>query len=333
MKDIGHLWVIILAAGDGKRVRSFTSDADGEFVPKQFWAIDGQGSMLRRTLERAASLVPVSRVVPVVASQHRHWWEKELTDVPQENVVIQPQNRGTAAGLLLPFMHIVQRDHMARILVLPCDHFVENEDLLREAIISGLQVAQEHDDRVVLLGMEPEESDPDYGWIVPSGSTDEGTARGVSTFIEKPDRATAERLARRGGLLNSLILVATARALLQLYDHAIPHLVARFVCWRDESARRWPDLEELYRDLPSCDFSRQVLEVSADWLSVVPVSHCGWVDLGTPTRLQPFLSRQPYDDACLRQGDPTVVLGRQALRRVIPRGLDHRPAHLDPGRS
>ena len=301
MKDIGHLWAILLAAGDGNRVRSLTIDAAGEAVPKQFWSMDGRGSLLRRTIQRAAALVPMNRVVPVVALQHRHWWDEELADIPPQNVAVQPQNKGTAAGILLPFMHIVQRDPMARILVLPCDQFVDNEGLLRQAIITGLQVAQRHDDRVVLLGMKPEDSDPEYGWIVPTGSIDAGAAKMVSTFIEKPDPATAMRLAHRGGLLNSLILVATARALLQLYDRATPRLVAGFVNWRDESPGGWQDLQALYRALPSYDFSRHVLEASVDWLSVVPVAFCGWIDLGTPTRLRPFLTHPAARDSAFAQ--------------------------------
>jgi mannose-1-phosphate guanylyltransferase len=292
MEEFGHLWAILLAAGDGNRVRSLTSDAEGAPVPKQFWSWGGHGSLMRQTIGRAAGLVPLNRIVPVVASQHRQWWERDLADLPPENIVIQPQNKGTAAGILLPFMHIVRRDPLARFLVLPCDHFVENEDLLREALVAGLEVSLKHSDRVVLLGMQPEASDPEYGWIVPEGSLDEGAARRVSTFIEKPDRDTAQSLARRGGLLNSLILVASARALLQVYDRAAPQLVARFVSWREEAPGGWLDLEELYRLLPPCDFSHDVLEQSPEWLSVLPVSRCGWVDLGTPNRLRPFLGRQ-----------------------------------------
>ena len=163
MKDSGHLWAILLAAGDGSRVRSYTSDANGAPVPKQFWSMDGHGSLFRRTVERAASLLPMDRIVPVVALQHRRFWESELADFPPENIVTQPQNKGTAAGILLPLMHIVRRDHSARVLILPCDHFVENEALLREAVITGLQVALRHDNRVVLLGMRPEENDPNTG--------------------------------------------------------------------------------------------------------------------------------------------------------------------------
>jgi mannose-1-phosphate guanylyltransferase len=286
----GSLWVILLAAGDGRRVRAITNRPDGESVPKQFWSVDGQRSLLQRTIERATGLVPIRRVVPVVALQHRRWWERELESVPTENIMIQPQNKGTAAGILLPFLHVVRRDREARILVLPCDHFVADEIRLREAILGGLQVARRCEDRVVLLGMRPETGDPDYGWIVPREQLEQGPAMTVRSFVEKPDRSVAQRLIRHGGLLNSLILVAMARALLQLYDRAMPQLVARFVTWREESANAWLDLEELYRVLPNDDFSQRVLETSSDWLSVLPVSRCGWIDLGSPTRLRSFLT-------------------------------------------
>jgi len=32
----GHLWVIVLAAGDGTRVAALTTDASGGPVPKQY---------------------------------------------------------------------------------------------------------------------------------------------------------------------------------------------------------------------------------------------------------------------------------------------------------
>jgi mannose-1-phosphate guanylyltransferase len=107
--------------------------------------------------------------------------------------------------------------------------------------------------------------------------------------VEKPDRSLAERLVRRGALLNSFIMVASGSALLQLYDYAVPDVVAEFISWRNEAGEGWPQLQDLYRALQPCDFSHDVLEASTDWLSVLPVKQCGWTDLGTPNRLMPFL--------------------------------------------
>jgi len=124
MRKSEHLWAILLAAGDGLRVRSFTTDARGASIPKQYCAFDGRHSMLRWAVNRAARLVPKRQIVAVVARQHQRLWQRELSDLAPENLLVQPQNKGTAAGLLLPLLDILRRDPQATILVLPSDHFV-----------------------------------------------------------------------------------------------------------------------------------------------------------------------------------------------------------------
>lgn len=86
-----NAWVVVLAAGDGRRVQTHTLDDNGVSVPKQFWRFDGRRSLLQATLQRAQSLVPAARIVPIVAAQHRRWWERELRGLPCENTVVQPQ--------------------------------------------------------------------------------------------------------------------------------------------------------------------------------------------------------------------------------------------------
>ena len=105
-----HRWAIVLAAGAGTRIRHFMTDAGGRAIPKQFCPIDGSRTMLDWSIERAASLVPRPRIVVVVADQHRIWWEGKLEGIPQENVVVQPENRGTAIGVLLPLLVVLRRD-------------------------------------------------------------------------------------------------------------------------------------------------------------------------------------------------------------------------------
>jgi mannose-1-phosphate guanylyltransferase len=241
-------------------------------------------------MDRAAALVPRKRIVTVVAKQHRRWWKKELSACPRRNVVVQPHNRGTAPGILLPLLRIVQQDPLATIIVLPSDHHVEREELLRESIEEAVQAVQMDHRRVVLLGMTPRECDTEYGWIVPSAGSRSVSA--VTAFVEKPDSTRARFLLRGGALLNSLILVATGRTLLHLYDHAKPGLVGEFISWRNEAAGGSAALETLYRTMPSCDFSREVLEPSCDFLSVVRAPDCGWTDIGTPERLAFLRSRR-----------------------------------------
>jgi hypothetical protein len=110
MRGVEHFWAILLAAGEGERVRSLTNDGHGRHVPKQFWSLDGRDSLLQLAMRRAEALVPRDRMVPVVAAQHRHWWRAELQDFPPGNVVVQPSNKGTSAGILLPLAHVLRLD-------------------------------------------------------------------------------------------------------------------------------------------------------------------------------------------------------------------------------
>lgn len=288
--ETGRLWAILLAAGEGSRVRSLTGQVEGVPVPKQFCAMDGRESMLRWAINRATGIIPMERIVVVVASQHRRWWGEELSDLPATNVVVQPRNRGTGVGILLPLLSILQRDPNARVLILPTDHYLEDEQPLREAIVEAVRAVHTDRNRVVLLGMAPQERDAECGWILPSGAL--VGVEPVESFVEKPDGDTARALMRRGAVVNSLILVGTGAAMLGLYTDAVPGVLGRFGTWHERSASAWRDLEKLYDGLPKCDFSREVLERSCDRLSVVRVSGSGWMDLGTPARLQLFRTQR-----------------------------------------
>lgn len=294
------LWVVVLAAGEGRRVRALTTDASGVSVPKQYFAIGDHKSMLRWALDRALGLVPPERIVAVVAQEHRHWWERDLAAIPGDNVIVQPRDRGTAAGILLGFLYTLFRQGpQLRVLVQPSDHYVRDERILRRSLREAIRNVGRDPDRAVLLGMAPDGFDGEYGWILPARSG-RARVRRVALFREKPDAATAAQLRNRGGLLNTFLFAANAGTLLRLYERALPALLARLLVGlpRDVS---WPPerLEAVYRTLPPHDFSRDVLERFPDQLSVQPVPPCGWSDLGTPARLMHFLagrreqSRQP----------------------------------------
>ena len=55
------LWAIVLAGGEGLRLRALTRYLYGEERPKQYAVLTGSKSLLRQTLERVTRLVPPSR--------------------------------------------------------------------------------------------------------------------------------------------------------------------------------------------------------------------------------------------------------------------------------
>lgn len=289
----GRVWTIVLAAGEGSRLGSITVDAAGHHVPKQFCSLHGGDSLLQETLARARSISEPEHICVVLAADHRHWWQRMDLGLPEDNLLCQPCNRGTANGLLYPLIAILQRDPDARVVVLPADHHIQKETVFRRALHDAARGAEQSDEAVLMLGIEPEFADPELGYILPQPG--EAAGRGperVSGFIEKPARPRAQELIARGALWNAFILAGSARALLGLFQRRMPGHVRGF-----QTLGEWlsdpPALASYYATLDSRDFSRDVLPGNEALLRVQRVPSCGWSDLGTPGRLVRVLRRKP----------------------------------------
>jgi mannose-1-phosphate guanylyltransferase len=230
-----------------------------------------------------------------VAEQHREWWTEQLARLPAENVIAQPRNLGTAIGILFPLLHILARDPDARVVLLPADHYVREEFILRQSLRIALRQLDARPDNPVLLGLQPEEVDGELGYIVP-GEMDLGSRR-VARFVEKPAQHAAQDLIGQGGLWNTFIIVATGQSLLKLFVDRCPEIVMELEAAvghgrKDPSSTAVLDA---YGRLPQLDFSRDVLERNAGNLRVVRVPPCGWSDLGTPRRVADALQRLRVD--------------------------------------
>jgi mannose-1-phosphate guanylyltransferase len=70
--------------------------------------------MLKHTLARVEMLIPRPRIMVVVSDEHQPEIEQQLAHWPGENVIVQPENRDTTAGILLPLVHIASRDPAKR---------------------------------------------------------------------------------------------------------------------------------------------------------------------------------------------------------------------------
>jgi len=292
MRSRSKIWALVLAAGEGSRLRTLTTTASGHAVPKQFCSLRGGPSLLDEALRRAARATAADRVCAIVAAQHRHWWDAPLRVLPARNVISQPENRGTAHGILYPLLHIAARDPEATLLLLPADHHVRDEAALARSLQRAAALAAESPRTTFMLGIAPAEADPELGYIVPATADHAGPAR-VLQFVEKPSPARAAELLARGALWNVFIIAASVRALLDLYERRLGPTVTEMRAAVDalRGDRAATAVEDLYRRLPVVDFSRDVLEGQESKLRVVSVPDCGWTDLGTPQRVAESLRR------------------------------------------
>jgi len=292
MNTYPKAWALVLAAGEGSRLRSLTTTPAGVAVPKQFCSLQGGPTLLDEALQRARAVAPPAQVCAVVAEQHRTWWQPALSALAPGNVISQPCNRGTAHGILLPLLQIMARDPDALVLLLPADHHVQDEATLMHSLRRATTLAMAYPNSVLLLGVEPEHPDTELGYILPADAGSAGLSR-VRRFMEKPRLEVASALLDQGALWNVFIVVATARALLALYERDLGTTVSamRAIVARGRHGGGGDELAGLYQALPSVDFSAAVLEGQEGRLRVLPVPRCGWSDLGTPQRVAETLLR------------------------------------------
>lgn len=319
-----HNWAVVLAGGNGTRLQTLTTDPDGVAVPKQFWSLNGGPTLLQLALERARRVVPPDHTYVVLDARHQTWWGTEQASITSGHVIVQPCNRGTAIGVLLAVLTVLTRDADARVVFLPADHFVARERVLAKALRRGIARDIGGTGRMVLLGIESEEPDPDLGYIVPGWPVTDGLFT-VLRFLEKPSRAVAEHLIARGGLWNSFIFAANAASLHNLIARHYPLEVAAMT--RVVNAIRAggvprAELVALYDRLLPCDFSGDVLTRATERLLVRRVPSCGWSDLGTPQRVLAALRVAPRRASAPLTRYPTRSL-LAAVTARLPEWREH----------
>ncbi len=304
---------IILAAGEGERLRPFVHRLRGEVLPKQYVNFVGGRSMLEHTFARAERLIAPERLFAVVGRDHMRRPEirRQLSGRPHGTIVVQPENRETAPGILLPLMHLCRRYADPVVAVFPSDHFVLHEELFMAHVDLACRVVERYPSYLVLLGMEPDGPEPEYGYILPGDRISRLgplAVRQVECFVEKPDPGAARELILDGGLWNTMVMVFRASAMLELVRQLEPLLYRAFLSISQAlgTERETSAIEESYRQMGAVNFSRAVLEpvsrLEASPLLVLPVRGVSWSDWGSEQRIVKSLGETGLA-AHLRGGD------------------------------
>ena len=291
-----NIWSIVLAGGEGERVRPLVLRWLGRHRPKQYCTFVGTRSMFQHTVDRAIRIAAAERTVVVAAEHHRTYTKGQLSKRLIGKLIHQPTNRDTAAGIFLPLSYIRARDPQALVVIQPSDHFIYPERRFLSMIRQAVTAVDELPERLLLLGVQPDRLETEYGWIQ-RGTQLSGSlghpVHAVTAFLEKPEPAQADAALQAGGLWNTLVLTATVETLWETGWACFPDMMPRF----ERVGESWETpgeaavMTDVYRQMPAYNFSSQLLQQLPDRVSVMELTDLLWSDWGKPQRIAETIRR------------------------------------------
>lgn len=296
---------VILSGGAGTRLWPLSRRE----LPKQMLNLVGQRSMFRETLDRVTGQGFAAPVV-ICAYDHRFLIAEELRSAGVEGarIVLEPVGRGTAPAAAIAALLVAVGNSRGLVLLTPSDHVVADKSAFTAALGVAMRTAKAG--ALAIFGVTPTVPETGYGYIRAAESMDDipGAYR-VAQFVEKPNRASAERYLADGGYSwNSGMLVFRADVMLGELERLEPTVLRACRSALNQARHELNFIrmdERVFREMPVRSIDHAVMERTTNAV-VVPVS-MGWSDVG---------SWQSLWEIARRTADENVLVGNVISEQV-----------------
>lgn len=259
--------------------------------------------MIRATVERVLPDISFEHIMVVTGEAHVEEIKSEIPELDEKMIVAEPQGRNTAPCIALAAYKIAGEDPDAVMVVLPADHLIGKEDEFRKAIRAGVEAASTGD-FLITFGVVPDRPETGYGYIELGPEAQKVAHTSVfqvQAFVEKPDRATAEKYLTTGKYLwNSGMFVWKISAIMEAFEkyapsvnHSIKAIASHLNTPREPEAIR-----EAYASVKSISIDHAIMEKAANVL-VLPID-VEWNDVGSWASLH---------DVWVKDGNKNAVSG------------------------
>jgi mannose-1-phosphate guanylyltransferase/mannose-1-phosphate guanylyltransferase/mannose-6-phosphate isomerase len=235
--------------------------------------------MLQLTARRVPANEGFAAPIVVANEAHAEMIEQQLDQagIADSRLILEPVGRNTAPAIALAALAL-PRD--AIMLVMPSDHVIRDAAAFRAAIRAATPLVEQG--WLATFGITPDGPETGYGYIKRGEPLADGVAR-VDSFVEKPDRATAESYLATGQYSwNGGIFLFGAGAYLDALERHAPEILTCVRKSMENAARHggriFPD-RHAFATAPSQAVDYAVME-KADKVAVVPVE-MGWSDVGS----------------------------------------------------
>lgn len=313
------LTALIMAGGTGERFWPLSSPDK----PKQILKLFSDKSMIRETVDRILPIIPPERVFIATNILQSEAIKRELPDIPEANIIVEPAFKDTAAAIGYGTLIIRERfkdcGEKIEVVVLASDHLIEKGAEFCEIVKLAAEEANSNS-VIVTLGIKPSHPETGYGYI--EVKSDEpillNTICKVRRFREKPNLETAEEYVASGKFLwNSGMFIFTTDTIFKNFEVLMEEHAQVFGELRNEIGTGATGVELSNLSKPyfekfekiSIDFG--IMEYSKN-IRVIPVD-IGWNDIGSFTALQDVF---PADENRNVVRD-TVVLSQDSSENIV----------------
>jgi len=172
--------------------------------------------MIRLTYNRLRKIAETDKILVVTSKQISKLIHKDIPEIPKENFILEPSRKNTAPAIGLAALHIFKRDPDAVMGIYPADHLIVGDSKFKK-VISNAQKMVENNSALITIGIKPTYPETGYGYIQYSSKQkiDKQRIYKVKTFVEKPERETAENFINSNEFLwNAGIFVWKAEIIL-----------------------------------------------------------------------------------------------------------------------
>jgi mannose-1-phosphate guanylyltransferase len=277
---------VLLAGGRGTRFWPRSR----MHTPKQLLNIAGRNTMLRETVARLESVVPLKNMWAVTNIEQAAGVRKEMRGLPAAHILAEPTGRNTAAAIGLAALHL-QREHDDALMgILPSDGYVANVKAYRELVRRALQLARPPGNLVV-IGVPPTRPETGYGYIERgdfAARLGRADAYEVRRFTEKPSIELAHEYATSGKYFwNAGMFFWRVSTFFDSLQKFLPatYLALRAMGETIGTKRYAGALRRIYPNLESISVDYAIMEpatrpASAAKVFVLP-AEMGWSDIGS----------------------------------------------------
>lgn len=309
---------VIPAGGSGTRLWPLSRSS----YPKFLHPLTGTDrSLLQATVDRLGPLASADHTYVVTGSAHAAAVARQLPEVPEDNIIVEPGPRDSGPAIGLAAALIARRDPTAVMGSFAADHLVADAAAFVEVVRTAIETAREG--RLVTVGITPTGPETGLGYIRHGASLSVPGALAVEEFKEKPDLEVAQSYVDSGRYVwNAGMFVWRVDALLFEIERQMPSLYAGLMQiaadW--DTGRREETLAEVWPTLPKISIDYGVMEGAAarDRVATVPGAF-GWNDVGDWDTLGDILPRDEHGNVHAG-GDPSAVITVDSTGSVLHAG-------------